>query len=252
MRYLKFILTAALFLMGCTLSVQAKRVKKNDHAYVDLGLPSGTLWATCNVGASKPEEYGDYFAWGETKPKKKYTLSNCIYVTIKEEGGFNYVTKYNMSGYYGGTIDSLLVLLPEDDVATANWGNGWRMPTKDEIVELKKNTYAVWSDGYNGTDVRGVIFYKAKSADDKGEFVGSWPPPPYYSVASDSHVFLPAAGYRWADELNAVAKSGYYWSSSLHEDYEEIAHILYFHDREVALGDDGRYMGFPVRAVRAK
>ncbi len=86
----------------------------NGHAFVDLGLLSGTLWATCNVGATRPEEYGDYFAWGETKPKTEYVEENYAYADKPKPN-----------------------VLPEsEDAATANWGKGWRMPTNEDFEEL--------------------------------------------------------------------------------------------------------------------
>ena len=102
----------------------------NGHEYVDLGLPSGTLWATCNVGAETPEGYGDYFAWGETELKTTYNLSTYKYTN----GSYDQLTKYcsNSSYGYNGFTDTLTVLLPEDDAATANWGDGWCMPTADQ------------------------------------------------------------------------------------------------------------------------
>ena len=100
-----------------------------DHAYVDLGLPSGLLWATCNLGANNPEDYGDYFAWGETQPKDDFSWTNYQYCM----GSFNTLTKYcnNPDIGYNGFIDDLTTLLPEDDAATANWGDEWRMPPKE-------------------------------------------------------------------------------------------------------------------------
>ena len=88
------------------------------HVYIDLGLPSGALWATCNVGADNPEDYGDYFAWGETQPKDSYSWDNYLYGS-----GYNQLTKYCYDSYYGynGFADTLTVLLPEDDAVTANW-----------------------------------------------------------------------------------------------------------------------------------
>ena len=105
--------------------------------WVDLGLPSGTLWATCNVGANAPEEYGDYFAWGETQSKDYYYWDTYQYCM----GSSATMTKYcNKSNYgYNGFTDNLTTLLPEDDAATANWGTDWRMPTRDEWDELFQN-----------------------------------------------------------------------------------------------------------------
>ena len=93
---------------------KAKTIK-DGHEYVDLGLPSGVKWATCNVGANKPEEFGDYFAWGETKPKKEYTYENSK-TYAKERNDFSASARY--------------------DVARVSWGGGWRMPTQEEAYEL--------------------------------------------------------------------------------------------------------------------
>ncbi len=107
----------------------------NGHKYVDLGLPSGTLWATCNVGATRPEEYGDYFAWGETTAKNEYTSSNYIYKSKPQ------------------------TLPLSRDAANANWGGSWRMPTLEEIKELlnKNNCTWTWTSDYKGTKTAGRI-----------------------------------------------------------------------------------------------
>ncbi|MCQ2233002.1 MAG: InlB B-repeat-containing protein, partial [Paludibacteraceae bacterium] len=253
MRYLKqFILTAILFLTGSISFAQDNLPVSGQiagHDYVDLGLPSGTLWATYNVGATKPEQYGYYFAWGETEPKDVYNdWSTYKYATTIGED-LDSITKYNMSGRYG-IIDSLSTLLPEDDAAAANWGSEWRMPTNEEQGELYENSYMVWTDGYNGTDVLGVIFYKAKSAEDKGEFVARWQTPSSdYSVSDDAHVFFPAAG----SDVGLEGDYGFYWTSSLDGKSENYALRLYF-DEEYVYWDyrSYRFSGFRVRAVANK
>ena len=101
--------------------------EENTYAYVDLGLPSGTLWAAYNVGAEAPEEYGDYFAWGETQPKNDYS-----WATYKYSVGDKYhLTKYCNVAEFGneGFVDNLFFLQPTDDAATVNWGGNWRTPT---------------------------------------------------------------------------------------------------------------------------
>lgn len=112
------------------------------HEYVDLGLPSGTLWATCNVGANNPEEYGSWFAWGETEPKTDDTSSEYKYGGFYNHYYFE-VTKYCTDEHYGynGFMDGLTELLPEDDAATINWGDAWLMPSKEQIKELIDNRY---------------------------------------------------------------------------------------------------------------
>ena len=107
------------------------------HAWVNLGLPSGTLWATCNVGASKPEEYGSYFAWGETQPKNEYSWKNYKFISGSK------LTKYCVEHVYdwSGVVDDKIELEPADDAATANWGNNWQMPSTFQFQELLTYCY---------------------------------------------------------------------------------------------------------------
>lgn len=195
----------------------------NGHEYVDLGLPSGTLWATCNVGANAPEEYGDYFAWGETQPKDTiYEWS-----TYKYSNGI-YLTKYcNDTTYgYNGFTDELTVLLPEDDAATANWGSGWYMPNVSQCEELLTYTTNVWTTqkGVNGR---------------------------LFTAANGNSLFLPAAGYRdifFCED----GREGVYWSSSLSVDCSSVAWRLDFSSGECEISDrDGYYRvyGHSVRPV---
>ncbi len=170
------------------------------HEYVDLGLPSGTLWATCNIGANNPEEYGNYFAWGETKPKGNYDWSTYKYC----KGSMNTQTKYCIStGFgpqydygYNGFSDNKRILETTDDAATANWGGNWRMPTVNEIGELYEVCRWTWTDDYNGTGVAGYIV-KSKTRGNKNS------------------IFLPAAGFRSGMDVRKTGVRGLYWSSSL-------------------------------------
>ena len=168
----------------------------NGHEYVDLGLPSGTMWATCNIGANAPEEYGDYFAWGETQQKDTYDWSTYLFTnggSYGEWGEFYpYYTKYCVFDYEGRQCfyDNLTTLLPVDDAATANWGSGWRMPTEEEWQELHNNT-TVTTTTQNG--VNGRLF----------------------TASNGNSLFLPAAGYRNGSNLSNAGSYGYYWSSSL-------------------------------------
>ena len=156
--------------------------------WVDLGLPSGLLWAVRNVGASSPEDYGDYFAWAEIQPKSVYNWNTYIYTC----GDYDDLTKYCNDSYYGcnGYADNLTVLHASDDAATVNWGSDWRIPTEEEWEELLNHCISVWTM-QNGVSGRC--------------FIGS----------NGNSLFLPAAGYRWGDDLNQVGNFGIYWSSSL-------------------------------------
>ena len=180
-------------------NVRAVRPSQN-HAYVDLGLPSGLLWANCNVGADNPEDYGDYFAWGETQPKDTYNWSTYQYCN----GDYNLLTKYCTDASYGynGFTDNLTTLRPDDDAATTNWGNGWRMPTEAEWQELLDNTTITWTQ-QNG--VNGRLF----------------------TASNGNSLFLPAAGYRWDGELNYAGDFSIYWSSSLDTDSPRSAGSLF-------------------------
>ena len=145
---------------------------------VDLGLPSGTLWSNMNIGATAPEEYGNYYAWGETKPKETYNWS-----TYQHGNSSSTLTKYN-------STDGKTILEPEDDAATVNLGGTWRMPTIEEIQELIDNCTWTWKalNNINGYEVRST---------------------------NGNSIFLPAAGYYDEGNLSSVGIIGLYWSSTL-------------------------------------
>ena len=196
----------------------------DEHSYVDLGLPSGLLWATCNVGANNPEDYGDYFAWGETQPKDTYNWSTYQYCM----GSYTTMTKYcsNSSYGYNGFTDDLTTLLPEDDAATANWGSHWRMPTEEEWQELYQNTTHTWTT-QNG--VKGRLF----------------------TASNGNSLFLPAAGYRYNSSLYDAGSDGHYWSSSLNTDVQDCAWPFYFYSDGYYMGYYSRNGGRSVRPVRS-
>jgi uncharacterized protein (TIGR02145 family) len=204
-------------------TVRPVRSPQTEHAYVDLGLPSGTKWATCNVGADSPEDYGDYFAWGETTPKDTYNWSAYQYCMGSSS---TTMTKYCTDASYGyeGFTDDLTTLLPEDDAATANWGEGWRMPTKAEWQELYNNTTVTWTT-QNG--VSGRLF----------------------TAANGNSLFLPAAGYRNNSNLSGAGSYGRYWSSSLHTDYPDCAWGFGFSSDGFRVDRNTRIFGFTVRPV---
>ena len=196
---------------------------ENGYAYVDLGLPSGAKWATCNVGATTPEGYGDYFAWGETGPKTNYDFSTYKYCN----GSFYTMTKYcTESGYgYNGFTDGKTTLELSDDAARANWGGNWRMPTRAEQDELRNNCTWTW------TTENGVNGYKVTSK------------------TNGNSIFLPAAGDRDGTSVGSVGSYGRYWSSSLYESNPYSAYSLYFDSGDVRWNGNDRYGGHTVRAV---
>ena len=152
---------------------------------IDLGLPSGTKWANMNVGAYSPEDYGGYYAWGETEEKEDYSWS-----TYKWCNGSVYtITKYCINSDYGA-VDNNTVLDPEDDVAHVIWGGSWRMPTLEELKELLNNCIWTWrsQNGVNGYRVTGP---------------------------NGNSIFLPAAGYCDDMVIEKIGYYGYYWTSSI-------------------------------------
>ena len=216
---------AAIMLMTALLTVGCTPEENKDHDYVDLGLPSGLLWATCNVGATTPEGYGDYFAWGETQPKSYYDWSTYKYCN----GDYYKLTKYcdESDLGYNGFTDNLTILLPEDDAATANWGNDWRMPTKEEWQELYQNTTHIWTT-QNG--VNGRLF----------------------TASNGNSLFLPAAGFRRDSYLYSVGSNGNYWSSSLYTGHPSGAWYFYFNSDYYYMDRyDYRGVGLSFRAVRS-
>lgn len=194
------------------------------HAFVDLGLPSGLLWATCNIGASSPEEVGDYFAWGDTSPKEMYDWKNypyCSYAHDRFE-----LTKYCTDSCWGfnGIADHLTVLESEDDAAAANWDEGWRMPTSEDYDELIQNTQCIWTT-MNG--VNGRLF----------------------TAKNGNSVFFPATGFRLDGEL-ICTNLGVYWSSSLQTNCQVAAWSLHFdYGNMHVCGTYERSRGQIVRAV---
>ena len=197
-----------------------------NHEWVDLGLPSGTLWATCNVGANSPEEYGDYFAWGETEPKTTYNWSTYKYCNESNTT----MTKYCIHSSYGynGFTDGKTELEPEDDAATANWGSGWQMPSYDQIKELYNSDYTIteWTQ-LNGINGRKIT-----------------------SKSNGNSIFLPATGYLSSESVR-IGSYGYYWSRSLNTNHSDYACDIRFYSGIIDTSDDGsRYYGQGVRPVR--
>ena len=183
-----------------------------DHDYVDLDLPSGTLWATCNVGADKPEEFGYYYAWGETSTKNSYYSSNYKWYNGSDDS----FTKYGK--------DDVLYL--SDDAAYVNWGSNWRMPNDYDFRELI-NTHNTTTEKVTQN---GVIGLKITSK------------------SNGKSIFLPLPGYINGSTLIGAGTNAYYWSSETYD--EERVCYLHIQNGDVTVSDCSRYMGQSIRPVR--
>lgn len=168
------------------------------YEWVDLGL--SVKWATCNVGATKPEEFGDYYAWGETNSKNSYTWGNYRFCSNVVSNDDVRLSKYN-SDSKRGKVDNKTNLDLSDDVANVKWGGNWRMPTEREFRELINNCTWKWTtqNGVNGYLVTGKNGY------------------------TDCSIFLPAGGYRNGVSLIFAGSYCHYWSSSLSASFPLIA-----------------------------
>ncbi len=192
--------------------------------WVDLDLPSGLLWCSHNVGAKFPENYGNYYAWGETTAKDRYDWMTYQYINNENN---QKLTKYCNNSYYGhdGFTDNLTVLEPEDDAATVNMGDGTRTPTIEEWMELINNTTSTWTqvNGVNGRTYKG---------------------------ANGNSIFLPATGYYEGTGSYSVLSRGIYWSASLDtETSPRNAQAFDFSSSRQGKAIYYRSTGFTVRAV---
>ena len=178
------ILSFALLISSCK-----EQSSHKGHEYVDLGL--SVKWATCNVGAQSPEDYGEYYAWGETTAKTIYTLKGYRFRASGDAPYNAKFSKYDTDDKLGPVNKK--VLEPADDVANVKWGGNWRMPTKEEIEELNWNCDWVWTtqNGVNGVKITSKV-----------------------EGYTDRSIFIPAAGYRTDSRQLFAGESGEYWSST--------------------------------------
>ena len=242
--------TYTLFIEDGALKKRWVQLYPNKHEYVDLGL--SVNWATCNIGADKPEEYGDYFAWGEMAPHYKSGYAQeepqehwnsymsdgywwSTYMWSKDT--HSSLTKYCNAGDLGnnGFTDKMTELVPADDAARMLWGSKWRMPTKSEMEELFNKCTWTW------TKENGVYGYRVTSN---------------VSGYTDRSIFLPAAGIRGGKSLNGIDYDGMYWSSSLDTDNSLMAWSIYFVngdleniDEDVSVAPFSRHNGLSIRPV---
>jgi len=198
--------------------------------YVDLGL--SVMWATCNVGARCPEEYGDFFAWGETKPKDNYSWNT--YFDNISGGDVLFGVKITAANKYNND-GGLTNLTPEDDAAYVNWGPDWRMPTYNELCELRDSCIWTWFDNGN-SEFNGVAGYKVQ-----GRKEGY----------TDKFIFLPAAGYRSGTGIHYAGVCGCYWSTSIDPDFASNAQELDFKMEDGLLPPKFREDGSSVRPVHS-
>lgn len=206
-----------------------KKINNNGYDYVDLGLPSRTLWATCNVGASNPSDFGLYFQWGDVQgytaeqigTRKRFAndFSDYKWHLSGDDFDNDNFTKYKTEG---ATLDL------EDDAAHVNMGGSWHMPTPTQIQELTANTTSTWTtqDGVNGR-----LFTSKKNG---------------------KSIFIPAAGYVWNGSLIVSGSYGYVWSSMLSTSNVDYGQNLSFNSDNVGLYNDYHYDGFSVRGVLDK
>ena len=204
----KAFFTLALMLVAFTANAQSCPDNKHPHM-IDLGLPSGTKWACCNIGAEKPEGYGGYYAWGETQTKSTYNDDTYLY--CKNDSSYQ-----SIGSDIAGT---------QYDVAHMKWGGSWMMPSADQQEELISNCTYEW------TTVNGVK---------GGKFT---------SKKNGASIFLPAAGYRWRGYLSHAGSDSYYWSSSQYPSSADYAFYLYFDWGNARWNFIYRYYGHTVRPV---
>ncbi|MBR5906006.1 MAG: Ig-like domain-containing protein [Bacteroidales bacterium] len=235
------------FKASCTVTVNGGSEDPQD--VVDLGLPSGVKWAKCNLGAKSEEEYGDYFAWGETEPyyQNGYALAdNPLWKSGKNagydwpsyrwcNGDWDKINKYNTNSYYGPTVDNITTVSAEDDAAAVALGGGWRMPTSADWEDLMNPNNCEWTWTTSG----GVLGYKVTSHKTK------------------ESIFLPACGRRVEEILDLDEKeiedaNGYYWSSTLSEYSCNALARCFFKDSQSSNTewyDEPRCYGLAIRPV---
>ena len=264
-------LTVGSFLSKTADNVEAGNIYTISRPHcVDLGI-QGILWTDHNIGATNPEDWGDYYAWGEIVPyyadghAYDKPCSNWRTIGNRTITGYNWETYSGFDGDNNGENfnkykdDASSVTLSTDDDVAYQTDNNWSMPTTDDFKALKENCYWVWTSEYGDNDVSGFIVYKVKNGKGKKQVTYGekydWQED-YVDLIndydlSDTHIFIPAAGCRDDQSLDDDGYIGNYWSSSLLIGYPDYAYLLYFYSDYVDPQDnDDRYYGFSVRAVR--
>ena len=195
--------------------------------YVDLGLPSGTLWANMNLGATSETDYGDFYMWGSTTPN---TTDKCTWKNAPFNNGLSYFYKKYFTSHKSEWLDDKGNLKPEYDAAYKATNGMSCMPTSAEFKELYDNTIHEWVEDFNGSGVNGWKFISKTNI--------------------RKYIFFPASGYATGTGVNFRGSNGYYWSSSLHPSYSYSGLFLYFYSGGVyPQYNSYRYLGFCVRSV---
>ena len=221
--YRNLLLAAMLFIAGTCLSAQPSSGTINGHEFVDLGL--SVKWATCNIGASQPGEYGDYFAWGEDSKEHKVVSNPSASLKFYEFSWRTYIYYFDNTSAF--EMDGLILdgnkLVPKSDVATIIWGDKWRMPTNSEFGELVNDCNWAWTkrNGHCGYEITSKI--------------------------NGNKIFLPAAGAVDGTMHEKYETLGFYWTSEL--DYHDVAKALKFDNANRGWTSLFRYRGLPVRVV---
>ncbi|MBQ2589516.1 MAG: hypothetical protein II576_09720 [Prevotella sp.] len=199
--------------------VEKTKTTKEPAEAIDLGLPSGTKWASCNVGATKPEEYGGYYAWGETEEKEVYSTATYQYATGEDtdgDGWYENLQYKNLGSDISGTYC---------DVAHVKWGGKWVMPSANEVKELIDNCTSEW------TTLNGVNGMK------------------FTSNINGNSIFLPASGWRWGDTFYSVGSYGNYWLSTQDPSYSYGAYGISSYSEGAISGSSEKFIGQSVRPV---
>ena len=192
-----------------------KQIITHGHPYVEI---DGVKWATMNVGAKDVADSGLYFAWGETKGYKPEDVENEVKLFRSDEYKFGRFVKYNEE-------DKLIVLQPQNDPVKVNWRGNWRLPTQEEFLHLTSKEGWGYVENYRG--MRGNLLVTDNSQE----------------------LFFPFAGYLYDGEFGNFPVGGYYWASSVCNDYNGYAYNAYFSQQSRGVGSNARYIGFPVRGV---
>ena len=194
--------------------------------YVDLGLPSGLLWSTCNIGADEPTDYGDYFMWGNAEPDTNYY---CNWAHAPFNTGY---ASYNAK-YFKSIQDKVCpngILASEYDAATTILGDYWRLPTYNDFNELLHNTTNIWVINYQNSNINGRLF-TAKTDDSKT-------------------LFIPASGYRSGSSFYDRGSFAHLWSSLIDANSPNFARDFYFDDSNCSMCNNSSYYGFCLRGVK--